>query len=162
MYPPFAVISLTLTLAAVNARPNNLTRTVPMGWMSWQAFRCETDCATFPSRCISERLYKEMASALVSGEYLSAGYDTIHLDDCIVAKQRDASNRLTADEQRFPSGFQTLGDTLHGMGVKFGFYTAISKTTCGGYPGTAPGLETIDAQTFSEWGVDYLKADVSR
>jgi alpha-N-acetylgalactosaminidase len=134
-----------------------------MGWMSWQRFRCNTDCVTFPDDCISEKLYQEQTDALVSGGYLAAGYNVVHLDDCIVSKDgRNATtNELMADPVRFPSGFSALGDYMHSQGVSFGFYTAISDTTCGGYPASR-GYEQLDADTFAKWGVDYLKADVSR
>ena len=31
---------------------NGLARTPPMGWMTWQRFRCITDCQNFPDECI--------------------------------------------------------------------------------------------------------------
>ena len=34
------------------ALENGLARTPPMGWMSWERFRCNTDCATYPDTCI--------------------------------------------------------------------------------------------------------------
>ena len=119
--------------------------------MSWQAFRAETDCATFPEHCINEHLYQVMTDVLVADGYLAAGYNTIHLDDAIVAKSRDAAGRLQADPQRFPSGFKALGDYMHARNVSFGFYSAMSETTCGGYPGSA-GHEALDAETFAAWG----------
>jgi len=57
-----------------------LAATPPMGWMSWEIFRCETDCANHPDACIDERLYKAQARALVDGGYLAAGYETISID----------------------------------------------------------------------------------
>ena len=125
--------------------------------MSWQQFRCGTNCTAFPDDCISEHLYKSTMDALISTGLLAAGYDTVHLDDCIVARARDpATNKLVADPDRFPSGFKALGDYLHAAGGKFGFYTAMSTSTCGGYPASANFIE-LDAQTFASWGVDYLK-----
>ena len=73
-------------------------------------------------------------------------------------KSRDASGRLVSDGARFPSGFRALGDYLHAKNVSFGFYTAISDSTCGGYPGSR-GHEAVDAASFAEWTVDYVKAD---
>jgi hypothetical protein len=35
-------------------------------------------------------------------------------------------------------------------------YGDIGTKTCGGYPGMHGHLET-DAQTYAEWGIDYLK-----
>jgi hypothetical protein len=146
-----------LLAAGALALPST-ARTPPMGWMSWQAFRCGVDCEAYPDSCISEGLYRAQADALAASGLLAAGYNTIHLDDCIVEKSRDASGRLVSDSARFPSGFRALGDYLHAKNISFGFYTAISTTTCGGYPGSR-GYEAVDAASFEEWTVDYVKAD---
>jgi len=137
-----------------------LAKTPPMGWMSWEIFRCEIDCQKNPTTCISESLYKAQTDALVSGGYLAAGYNGIHMDDCWEQKSppRDSSGRLVADPTRFPSGMKALGDYMHSKGVQFATYTAESDTTCGGYP-ASKGHEDVDAQTFAEWGVDYVKVD---
>lgn len=37
-------------------------------------------------------------------------------------------------------------------------YSDAGKYTCGGYAGSL-GYETVDANTFASWGVDYLKYD---
>jgi len=129
-----------------------------MGWMSWQTFRCETDCQTWPDRCISERLYRETTDALAAGGFLAAGYTGVHLDDCIVAPSRDAAGDLVADPARFPSGFAALGAYIHARGAKFGFYTAMGASTCAGRPGSA-GHEAQDAAMLARIGADYLKAD---
>lgn len=42
-------------------------------------------------------------------------------------------------------------------GLKFGIYGDIGTHTCGGYPGMQGNLQR-DAQTYADWGVDYLKA----
>lgn len=39
----------------VNALDNGLALTPPMGWMSWQRFRCIIDCDTYPNECIRYR-----------------------------------------------------------------------------------------------------------
>lgn len=44
------------------------------------------------------------------------------------------------------------------MGLKFGIYEDIGTMTCAEYPGMKGHFE-IDANTFAEWGVDYLKID---
>ena len=69
--------SLLLLLASAAAQKPPLAMTPPMGWMSWEVFRCETDCAAHPDACINERLYKQMADALQTGGYVAAGYKTI-------------------------------------------------------------------------------------
>lgn len=95
---------------------------------------------------------------LVEDGYLAAGYNGIHIDDCWMrtVPARDEQNRLVPNAQRFPSGFKALGDYMHTRNVSFAIYTAESKTTCAGYP-ASKGYESIDADTFASWGVDYLK-----
>ena len=50
--------SLLLCLACAAAQKPPLAMTPPMGWMSWEIFRCRIDCAAEPNDCISEKLYK--------------------------------------------------------------------------------------------------------
>ena len=47
---------------------------------------------------------------------------------------------------------------VQSLGLKFGIYEDYGNFTCAGYPGILGHLET-DANTFAEWGVDYLKID---
>jgi len=80
-------------------------------------------------------------------------------DDCWAAKERDASGRLNADPSRFPSGIKALTDWVHAQGMKLGIYSAAAPQTCAKYQPGSEGSEAIDAQTFIDWGVDYLKYD---
>ena len=90
--------------------------------------------------------------------FLSAGYEYIIVDDCWLAGERDEDGKLQADPDRFPSGIPALADYVHGLGLKFGIYEDYGNFTCAGYPGVLGHLET-DANTFAEWGVDYVKLD---
>jgi len=132
----------------------------PMGWMAWEIFRCETDCVSHPDGCISADLFKSHADRLADDGYLAAGYDTVHIDDCWMAQSRTADDERTleSDPDRFPLGIAELADYVHSRGVRLGLYTAESERTCAGYPASA-GHEELDAGTFAEWGVDYLKVD---
>lgn len=58
----------------------------------------------------------------------------------------------------FPSGIGALADFIHSHGLKIGLYADAGAMTCSGLPGSL-GYEEIDAQTFAEWGLDYLKYD---
>ncbi|CAG8797673.1 7020_t:CDS:10, partial [Dentiscutata erythropus] len=51
-----------------------------------------------------------------------------------------------------------LAEYIHGKGLLFGIYSDAGNETCGGLPGSLD-HEEIDAKTFVEWGVDYLKYD---
>lgn len=148
-------------LAAGAFGRNNLARTPPMGWMSWQVFRCNlntsTDDCTDPATtgCISQALYEGQADAMVANGFAASGYDSIHMDDCWEQQTppRDpVTNELRADFVRFPAGMKALGDYIHQKGLGFAIYTAESTETCGGYP-ASQGYEVLDAETFATWGV---------
>lgn len=137
--------------------PNSLSRTPPMGWMSWQVFRCETECDKHPTACINQELYAEMADAMAN-EYKEAGYETVSIDDCWEDVKGRMDGKLVPDMKRFPDGMKALGDHMHSKGIKFGIYSDEGTRTCGGFPGSQ-GYEKADAETFAAWGVDYLKLD---
>ncbi|KAJ9599026.1 hypothetical protein L9F63_010483, partial [Diploptera punctata] len=145
-------------LATTSALDNGLALTPPMGWLSWERYRCITDCVNFPDECISENLFFRTAKLMATEGYLEAGYEYIIIDDCWLSKERDSEGRLQPDPDRFPSGIKALSDYVHSLGLKFGIYEDYGNLTCAGYPGILGHLET-DANTFAEWGVDYIKVD---
>src|SRR5689334_6207234 len=132
------------------ALENGLARTPPMGFNNWNA----TGCA------IDEKLILDTADYFVSSGLKDAGYRYVNIDDCWAAPERDpVTGRLTAHPQRFPSGIKYIADYVHARGLKLGIYTSAGTQTCAK---TMPGgldHEEIDAQTFADWGVDYLKYD---
>jgi hypothetical protein len=154
----FAVGLLLLSVSIVRSLDNGLARTPPMGWLSWERFRCVTDCVTYPDSCISEKLFMDMADRMAADGFLEAGYQYIIIDDCWLAKDRDASGQLQPDPNRFPHGIPALSKYIHDKGLKFGIYEDFGTHTCGGYPGSEYYLQQ-DAQTFANWGVDYFKMD---
>src|ERR1043165_3937464 len=46
------LILLALVASLGVALDNGLIRTPPMGWLHWERFRCNIDCAKFPDDCI--------------------------------------------------------------------------------------------------------------
>jgi hypothetical protein len=89
---------------------NGLALTPPMGWMSWERYRCNVDCTTDPYNCISEELYMDMADRLVDQGYKDVGYEFVNIDDCWDLLERDENGRLQPDPDRFPSGIRGLAD----------------------------------------------------
>jgi alpha-galactosidase len=126
---------------------NKLARTPPMGWNSWNHFGCD----------VSAQLVRETADAMAKSGMRDAGYQYLVIDDCWQVA-RDAAGRLVADSVRFPGGMKPLAEYVHSKGLKFGLYTDAGRQTCQRRPGTY-GSEEIDARTFAEWGVDYVKED---
>ena len=47
---------------------------------------------------------------------------------------------------------------MHARGLRFGIYEDFGNFTCAGYPGILGHLE-LDAETFADWQVDYVKLD---
>src|SRR5256714_8027533 len=142
-------LGLGLAVAHQPARPldNKLARTPPMGWNSWNHFGCD----------VSAQLIKETADAMAKSGMRDAGYQSLVIDDCWQVA-RDGAGRLVADSVRFPGGMKPLAEYVHSRGLKFGLYTDAGRQTCQRRPGTY-GSEEIDARTFGEWGVDYVKED---
>ncbi|XP_068236397.1 alpha-N-acetylgalactosaminidase-like isoform X2 [Palaemon carinicauda] len=158
MFKAITVTCILALLVEVHTLDNGLALTPPMGWMAWERFRCNVDCENDPDNCISESLFTTMSDLLVSEGYADLGYKVVSLDDCWLANERDAEGKLQPDPLRFPSGLKALGDYIHAKGLLFGMYEDYGNYTCAGYPGILGHLE-VDANTFAEWGVDYLKLD---
>lgn len=118
-----------------------------MGWNTWNKFGCD----------INEDLIMQAADAMVESGMKDAGYEYIVIDDCWHG-DRDENGFIKENKERFPSGMKALVDYVHSKGLKFGIYSDAGATTCAGRPGSR-GREYQDAQTYADWGVDYLKYD---
>ena len=135
--------SLTSTLAVV--AQDKIAATPPMGWNSWNHFAEKVDDATI----------RATADALVSTGLRDAGYIYLNIDDTWAGK-RDASGVIHPNE-KFPD-MKALADYVHSKGLKLGIYSGPGPKTCAGYEGSL-GHEEQDAQTYAQWGIDYLKYD---
>lgn len=125
-----------------------LKLTPPMGWNSWNTF----------GENINESLIFETADRMADSGLLGCGYEYLVIDDCWALKERDSRERLLPDPAKFPHGMKAVADYVHSKGLKFGMYSCAGNLTCAGYPGSFE-HEFIDAATFAEWGVDFLKYD---
>lgn len=126
---------------------NSLAMTPPMGWNSWNKFRCD----------VSEQLIMEIADAMVQSGMKDLGYQYVVIDDCWQIG-RDSLGNLIPDSVRFPSGIKALSDYVHSKGLKFGMYTCAGLMTCKRRPGMR-GYEYQDARQYAAWEIDYLKID---
>ena len=124
---------------------NGLGLTPQMGWNSWNHYHCN----------INADIVKKTADAIVNTS-LSKWYTYVNIDDCW-ARSRAADGTIQPDPQAFPD-MKGLADYVHGKGLKFGLYSDAGTKTCAGRPGSLD-YETKDANTYAEWGVDYLKYD---
>jgi alpha-galactosidase len=125
-----------------------LAQLPPMGWNSWNTFGWQ----------INEQLILEMADLMASQGYREAGYEYLVIDDCWSLRERGKDGRIVPDPEKFPHGMKAVADYVHSKGLKFGMYSCAGVRTCAGYPGSYD-HEFVDAQTFADWGVDFLKYD---
>lgn len=146
----------------VQGLDNGVARTPPMGWSTWNTFRFD----------VSSSLIIKSADAMISSGLRNAGYEYVLIDDgwpmcaeynhrdghCLVPYPRDSQGRIQVNTTKFPDGMAVLADYIHSKGMKLGIYTAVSETTCGGFTGSLH-HEKIDAQTFADWGMDFVKMD---
>ena len=120
--------------------------TPPMGWNSWNFFAGK----------VTDKDIRDTADLLVSTGMRDAGYVYVNIDDTWEGK-RDAEGRIQSNE-KFPD-MKALADYVHSKGLKLGIYSSPGAKTCAGYEGSL-GHEEQDAQTYAEWGIDYLKYDL--
>ena len=119
-----------------------------MGWNSWNAFGSGN----------TEALTKAMADCIVELGLDKLGYKYVVLDDGCYKAER-VYGKLSNEEVKFPSGFKSLSDYVHGKGLKFGMYNDIGTNLCAGAAVGTCGHEEDDAKSYIDWGVDFLKID---
>jgi alpha-galactosidase len=148
----FSQVLVVLTIVLISPFPRAKAQsapeaaTPPMGWNSWNHFGDKVNDANV----------RATADAMVSTGMRDAGYIYVNVDDTWEG-QRDAQGNIHPNS-KFPD-MKALADYVHSKGLKFGIYSAPGPKTCGEYEGSY-GHEQQDADTYAEWGVDYLKYDL--
>ncbi len=145
-----AVVSLVVQTNAINnvtIPRSRLALTPPMGWNDWYTFRCS----------ISEGIVEAIADTIAANGMKAAGYQFINIDDCWQIS-RSSNGVIIASPSQFPDGMTFLAGQVHSAGLKFGLYTAHGTLTCQLKPGSC-GYEYLDAFTYANWNIDFLKED---
>lgn len=124
---------------------NKLALTPPMGWNSWNVWGLSVDADKV----------RAAADAFEKTGLAAHGYNFINIDDAWEGK-RNREGVLETNE-KFPD-MRNLSDYVHRNGLKLGIYSSPGPLTCGGYAGSWQ-HEAIDAKTWADWGIDYLKHD---
>jgi alpha-galactosidase len=133
-------------LSTLAAQTVKLAATPPMGGNSWNHFAKE----------VSDPIVRAQADAMVSSGMRDAGYVYVNIDDTWEG-ERDAKGVIHPNS-KFPD-MKVLADYVHSKGLKLGIYSSPGPKTCAKYEGSY-GHEEQDAQTYAEWGIDYLKYDL--
>ncbi|MCV7357562.1 glycoside hydrolase family 27 protein [Mycolicibacterium fluoranthenivorans] len=141
-----------LVLAGCASAPPPKSLTPPMGWNSWNS-----------GIELTEQSVHQIVDAMVSSGMRDAGYRYVNLDAGWAAPTRDSDGHLQPDPDRFPHGIAALARYVHDRGMLLGIYHSPFNQGCGQDPRIGgAGHEHADAQTFADWGVDYLKYDWCR
>ena len=119
-----------------------------MGWNSWNAFGSGN----------TEALTRAMADKIIELGLDKLGYKYLVLDDGCYKSER-VDGKLSNEPVKFPGGFKALSDYVHSKGLKFGMYNDIGTNLCAGAAVGTCGHEEVDAQSYIDWGVDFLKID---
>jgi hypothetical protein len=147
----YGLLSSLLIIVVTDATPDpfHLATVPPMGWNSLYAHYLD----------VSETVMKDAAEQLIQLGLRDVGYRHVNVDDCWMAPQRDAvTQQLQANPTTFPSGIAELANYLHERNFSLGIYSSAGTMTCTKFPGSIH-YEMLDAQTFANWGVDYVKYD---
>ena len=139
-------LAVTAVGAGAQAAAQTVAATPPMGWNSWNFFAGR----------VTDKDIRDTADLLVSTGMRDAGYVYVNIDDTWEGK-RDAQGRIQSNE-KFPD-MKALADYVHSKGLKLGIYSSPGPQTCARFEGSL-GHEEQDAQTYADWGVDYLKYDL--
>ena len=142
--------------------------TPPMGWNSWN-----TCCHR-----LTQEKAMAAARAMEEAGLGDHGWSYVNLDDWWQMNNNPESQRhplrlkelgddfrgtpRTADGRIVPNrsfpDMRGLVDYIHSFGFKAGLYSSPGPETCGGCEGSY-GHEREDAETYADWGFDYLKYD---
>ncbi|WP_027388742.1 NPCBM/NEW2 domain-containing protein [Chryseobacterium gregarium] len=133
---------------------DRIALTPTMGWNSWNCFGLE----------VSADKVKRATNALVKSGLADHGWSYINIDDSWQynrdskdqAKMRDEKGFIIPNS-KFPD-MKGLADYVHANGLKMGIYSSPGPWTCGGCVGSY-GYERQDAESYTKWGIDYLKYD---
>ena len=129
----------------LNKKKNHLP---PMGWNSWNAFGSNNN----------EDLTKAMVDKMVELGLDKLGYEFVVLDDGCYQPER-VNGRLAANEVKFKSGFDAMSEYVHSHGLKYGMYNDIGDRLCSGLQVGTCGYEDVDAESYINWKVDFMKVD---
>lgn len=156
----------TIRLAVGDA----IALTPPMGWNSWNVwcFGLTAERAKASARAMEMSGLGDYGWSYVNlddwWEMNNTGVGRVKLrmqdlgldaPDC-TGSARDADGRINPNRS-FPD-MKELTDYIHSFGFKAGLYSSPGPLTCGGCEGSYQ-HELLDAQSYAEWGFDFLKYD---
>ena len=120
-----------------------------LGWGSYNAVGVHA----------TDALVRATADQLVALGLADLGYHFLVVDDQWQDLARAPNRSLVPNPAKFPHGIAPLADYVHARGLGLGLYSDAGPVTCSGTLPGHLGFESVDAETFARWEVDYLKSD---
>jgi len=143
--------------------------TPPMGWNSWNTlcYRLTQEKAMAAAKALDESGLADHGWAYVNlddwwemnnsdAPRVKLRRDDFGGRDDVVGPARDANGKILPNRS-FPD-MKGLTDYIHSLGLKAGIYSSPGPLTCGKCEGSY-GHELQDAESWAEWGFDYIKYD---
>lgn len=124
---------------------DKLALTPPLGWNSWNVW----------AGAVDDQKVRAAGDQFIQTGLAAHGYSYVNIDDCWQGTR--AASGVLQPNSKFPD-MKATSDYLHSKGLKMGIYSSPGPKTCAGFEGSYQ-HEGQDAQTWAEWGVDYLKHD---
>lgn len=156
-------------LAANTNRP--IATAPPMGFNNWARFQCLPQ-APLDARNAANYGFQDFmldqGAALVATGLAGAGYRTVVVDDCWMARGADGalhgithwgSYKHPSRQPGFDPDLTGYMAALHRMGLSGGLYNTSGRSTCQLVAAGEEGHQDEDAARFARWGVDFLKLD---
>ncbi len=137
---------------------DKIALTPPMGWNSWNCF----------AHAVTEENIRDTIDVFVKSGLADHGWSYVNIDDYWQNKPSAKNDPTLQGPERHPDGsivvnkrfksMKALADYAHAQGLKIGLYSSPGPYTCGGCVGSWK-HEWLDAETYANWGYDYLKYD---
>ena len=132
--------------------------TPPLGWNSWNVW----------GSSVSDQKVRAAADVFHNTGLDRYGWSYIVIDDWWQNRPGEKSRKdvmgpcRTSEGKIVPNAnfpdMKILANYVHAYGYKIGLYSSPGPTTCGGCEASWK-HEKLDAETYAEWGYDYLKYD---
>ena len=147
---------------------DTIALTPPMGWNSWNTlcYRLTADKAKAAAKAMDDSGLADHGWAYVNlddwWEMNNSGCPRVEMrkkdlgSEDVIGPARDANGKIIPNRS-FPD-MKGLADYIHSFGLKAGLYSSPGPLTCGQCEGSY-GHELQDAESWAEWGFDYIKYD---
>ena len=148
---------------------DTIALTPPMGWNSWNTlcYRLTAEKAMAAARAMEESGLGNHGWAYINlddwWEMNNSGTKRVEMRkndyggrEDVIGPARDAKGKIIPNRS-FPD-MKGLTDYIHSFGFKAGLYSSPGPLTCGQCEGSY-GHELQDAESWADWGFDYIKYD---